>query len=425
MKPDGTLEAVTAPNARESAAEAMILYAPRKVTLPPNQPQSIRINARAPQGLADGEYRVHLLFRAIPEARPATAPAPTQGVSFRLTPVYGVTIPVIVRLGNLDGDRGIANVAKAVDRGKPVIALDLSRARRSLDLWRSARDEGRHRRADRGRRRNRALHRNRQAPGHHPDRRALRGAGDGPGDGRIYRKDPDRHGHARLDQRHPALDGRGGSGTAMRGGRTLIGMAALLALACAGAAASSAESPTPFAVDPEAQYLLDVNIRQLRLGEGVRGYPTPEGSCLLLGDMVNVLDVPLKVDLAAKKASGWAFREDNRLDHRRRRAHRPLRRPGRKRSPRPRSAKPPEGWCVDSAALARWLGIGIKVSPYSSLVTLDQRGQAAGRTGARTRYCAPSTSRSPPLSRSKACRQVKLAYRMWRAPRSTSSSAPG
>ena len=57
----------------------------------------------------------------------------------------------------------------------------------------------------------------------------------------------------------------------------------------------------PFAVDPESQYLLDVNIRQLRLGEGVRGYPTPEGSCLLLGDMIKVLDVPLKVDLAAQQ----------------------------------------------------------------------------------------------------------------------------
>ena len=86
MKPDGTLEAVTAPNARESAAEAMILYAPRKVTLPPNQPQSIRINARAPEGLPDGEYRAHLLFRAIPDARPATAAKPTEGVSFRLDP---------------------------------------------------------------------------------------------------------------------------------------------------------------------------------------------------------------------------------------------------------------------------------------------------------------------------------------------------
>ncbi len=128
MRPDGTLETVTAPNARESAAEAMILYAPRKVTLPPNQPQSIRINARAPQGLADGEYRVHLLFRAIPESRPVAAPAKSEGVSFRLTPVYGVTIPVIVRLGNLSATAAIANVAKGNEGGKPVIALDLSRA---------------------------------------------------------------------------------------------------------------------------------------------------------------------------------------------------------------------------------------------------------------------------------------------------------
>ena len=68
-----------------------------------------------------------MLFRAIPDARPAAAPAPTKGVSFRLTPVYGVTIPVIVRLGNLSATAAIANVAKAVDGGKPVIALDLSR----------------------------------------------------------------------------------------------------------------------------------------------------------------------------------------------------------------------------------------------------------------------------------------------------------
>lgn len=127
MKPDGSLEVVTTPNARETAAEAMILYAPRKVTLPPNQPQSIRINARAPQGLADGEYRVHLLFRAIPEPRPVTDTAPKQGVSFRLTPVYGVTIPVIVRLGNLEATAAIANVQKVVERGKPAISLDLSR----------------------------------------------------------------------------------------------------------------------------------------------------------------------------------------------------------------------------------------------------------------------------------------------------------
>ncbi len=130
MKPDGTLETVTAPNARESAAEAMILYAPRKVTLPPNQPQSIRINARAPKGLADGEYRVHLLFRAIPPATPVAAPdaEPVKGLRFALIPIYGVTIPVIVRLGNLKAQAGIANVRLDQLDGKPAVALDLSRS---------------------------------------------------------------------------------------------------------------------------------------------------------------------------------------------------------------------------------------------------------------------------------------------------------
>jgi hypothetical protein len=97
----------------------------------------------------------------------------------------------------------------------------------------------------------------------------------------------------------------------MRFWRTSLGKAALIAFACVGAAASLAEAPRPFAVDAESEYLLDVNIRQLRLGEGVRGYPTPEGSCLLLGDMATVLDVPVKVDLAARRATGWAFAETN------------------------------------------------------------------------------------------------------------------
>ena len=79
----------------------------------------------------------------------------------------------------------------------------------------------------------------------------------------------------------------------MRSMRDWIRRGALAALACAGAVSSFASAPKPFAIDPESQYLLDVNIRQLRLGDGVRGYPTPQGSCLMLGDMVTVLDLPV------------------------------------------------------------------------------------------------------------------------------------
>jgi P pilus assembly chaperone PapD len=130
MTPDGNLEDVTEPTAAEKAAADMIVYAPRRVTLAPHEPQSIRIAARPPQGLADGEYRVHLLFRAIPPSTPVTA-APdqsTKGLKLQLIPVYGVTIPVIVRLGNLQATAGISNVALEKKDGKEAISLDLTRS---------------------------------------------------------------------------------------------------------------------------------------------------------------------------------------------------------------------------------------------------------------------------------------------------------
>jgi P pilus assembly chaperone PapD len=130
MTPEGKLEEVQTPSAADKIAQGMIMYSPRRVTLIPNQPQSIRIAARAPQGLADGEYRVHLLFRAIPPAKPVTeAQAETpKGLSFAITPIYGVTIPVIVRLGQLQVTAGIANVQLEQQNGKKAISLDLTRS---------------------------------------------------------------------------------------------------------------------------------------------------------------------------------------------------------------------------------------------------------------------------------------------------------
>jgi hypothetical protein len=130
MDENGGLAEVAQPTAADQAAADMLIYAPRRVTLAPHEPQAIRIAARAPQGLADGEYRVHLLFRAIPPATPvvqAAAAQPEKGLRFELIPVYGVTIPVIVRLGNLQATAGIANVHLDRSSGNPFVSLDLSR----------------------------------------------------------------------------------------------------------------------------------------------------------------------------------------------------------------------------------------------------------------------------------------------------------
>jgi P pilus assembly chaperone PapD len=129
MTEKGELIDVSTPSATDKAAEDMIVYAPRKVTLAPHEPQAIRIAARPPQGLPDGEYRIHMLFRAIPPATPVVQPAGEQpkGVQFQLTPVYGVTIPVIIRLGNLEASAGIANVQLERRDSGAAVGLDLTR----------------------------------------------------------------------------------------------------------------------------------------------------------------------------------------------------------------------------------------------------------------------------------------------------------
>jgi P pilus assembly chaperone PapD len=119
-------------NTSERAALDMIRYAPRRVTLLPGQPQAVRISVRPPEGLPDGEYRVHMNFRAVPTADPVEAgaadPAQAAGVSIKLVPVYGITIPVFVRKGRLEGQAtlGAAQVVRS-DSGA-FIELDMGRS---------------------------------------------------------------------------------------------------------------------------------------------------------------------------------------------------------------------------------------------------------------------------------------------------------
>ena len=95
---------------------------------------------------------------------------------------------------------------------------------------------------------------------------------------------------------------------------------ALMALASAGTVGALAASPSEvgpvaggWTADPDDQFLLDVNIRQMRLGDGVRAYATPGGTCIVFGDFLTALDVPMKIDLEAKSASGWAFKEAHKI----------------------------------------------------------------------------------------------------------------
>src|SRR4030095_1727480 len=101
----------------------------------------------------------------------------------------------------------------------------------------------------------------------------------------------------------------------MPGGLRWLRKTAMLLALCAGSLAESAPPPNmpAWSADPDEQFVLDVNVHQLRLGDTVRAYTPPEGTCVVLGDFLTALDVPMRIDLGAKKASGWAFKESNRI----------------------------------------------------------------------------------------------------------------
>lgn len=112
----------------EKAALAMVRYAPRRVTLPPDQPQSIRISARPGQELPDGEYRVHMSFDAPPRVQAVSnEPAPDDGIAIRLTPIYGITMPIIVRKGQVEAIAGLVNPHIEYTPDGPAFLVDITR----------------------------------------------------------------------------------------------------------------------------------------------------------------------------------------------------------------------------------------------------------------------------------------------------------
>lgn len=114
---------------QEKAALEVIRYAPRRVTLPPNQPQSIRVGLQPSKPLADGEYRAHMLFRAIPKTPAVDASsAATDSVQIQLIPIYGISIPVIVRKGTLQATAALNNVRFGKDEQGPTLELDINRS---------------------------------------------------------------------------------------------------------------------------------------------------------------------------------------------------------------------------------------------------------------------------------------------------------
>jgi hypothetical protein len=99
-KNEATADAVS----RLKSAREMVSFTPRRVVLAPGETQTIRIRIQRSADLPAGEYRTHLTVTAVPPpdqglTADQAATAADANLSVRLTPLFSISIPVVIRQG--------------------------------------------------------------------------------------------------------------------------------------------------------------------------------------------------------------------------------------------------------------------------------------------------------------------------------------
>lgn len=113
MSDDGRFEEIKEPVSGQRFASNNLRVFPRSVTLAPAEAQIVKVQVSQPDKLIPGEYRSHIYFRAVPNERSVgekSSKKDTGNVSVRLTPVFGISIPVIIRVGASDTQVNLSNV---------------------------------------------------------------------------------------------------------------------------------------------------------------------------------------------------------------------------------------------------------------------------------------------------------------------------
>ena len=122
MKEDGTFVQIDKPQAGGRFADKLIRYSPREVTVPGKGTQTVRLMVRKPRDLEEGEYRSHMLFKALPPpdagADIETLTVKKGEIKISIIPILSISIPIIVRHGKLSATVGLADL-KIVPPSKP------------------------------------------------------------------------------------------------------------------------------------------------------------------------------------------------------------------------------------------------------------------------------------------------------------------
>lgn len=127
---NGNFIKVTEPAEGQRFAADFLRYFPRRVTLPPNEAQTIRIQLTRTGNLQPGEYRSHMYFRAVQERTALGTEKKSEnaeGISIQIDAVFGISIPIIIREGETTTSITLTNPELNLSGEKPVLSLVINR----------------------------------------------------------------------------------------------------------------------------------------------------------------------------------------------------------------------------------------------------------------------------------------------------------
>lgn len=129
MKEAGGFVEITEPEEGQFFADKNLRYYPRRVRLAPNEAQTVKLQITRSGELENREYRSHLYFRAI-EKQTALGSDEAQndqnGISLNIKTVFGISIPVIIKVGTSTTKIELTNIT--FDRDTHRLSIDFDRS---------------------------------------------------------------------------------------------------------------------------------------------------------------------------------------------------------------------------------------------------------------------------------------------------------
>jgi hypothetical protein len=131
MAENGSFITIDTPDSGQMFADPYLRIFPRTVTLAPGEPQVIMMQYRRRADMLAGEYRSHLYFRSESNYKALgqeNSLSDSTLLSVQLIPVYGISIPIIIRNGEVEMKVTISDLELETQQdGSQILKLALNR----------------------------------------------------------------------------------------------------------------------------------------------------------------------------------------------------------------------------------------------------------------------------------------------------------